>query len=87
MAQINDSLSTLGEFDDSISQALEESDIDLLRRFNERKLLVNTLNSDQHIKDLQNLNVAVYGLASGPPPAASGKLSKKAAAEQANFEE
>ena len=52
MSQINEALGTIEEFDDSVGAALDESDIDLLRRYSERKLLVNTLNADQQIKDL-----------------------------------
>ena len=50
----------------------------MLRRFNERKLLVNTFNADSEIKELQQLNVAVFGLALGPPPMPSsgGKMKK-----------
>lgn len=51
------------DFEDSISLALGEGDIDLLRRFNERKLLVNTFNADASITELKQLNVSQYGLA------------------------
>ena len=50
----------------------------MLRRFNERKLLVNTFNADPKIKELQQLNVAAFGLSQGPNPAGTGsKISKK----------
>jgi len=41
------------DFEDNISLALGEGDIELLRRFNERKLLVNTFNADASISELK----------------------------------
>ena len=50
--QIEEALGSIDEFDESIAVALEENDIELLRRFSERKLLVNTFNADPLIKEL-----------------------------------
>ena len=76
--QIETALSSIEEFDENLLLAFEESEIDLLRRFNERKLLVNTFNADTQIKDLQQLNVAQNGLSIAPVQTVSAK-SKKAA--------
>ena len=63
IAQIEQAMSMIEDFEDSISLALGEGDIDMLRRFNERKLLVNTFNADASITELKQLNVSQYGLA------------------------
>ena len=44
--QIEQALGSIEEYDDNITAALEENDIDLLRRYSERKLLVNSFNAD-----------------------------------------
>ena len=78
IAQIDESLAGIEDYDESIATALEEGEIEMLRRFNERKLLVNTFNADPKIKELQQLNVAAFGLSQGPNPAGTGsKMSKK----------
>ena len=46
MNQIESALCSIEEYDENLAMALEEGEIDLLRRFNERKLLVNTFNAD-----------------------------------------
>ena len=51
ISQIDEALANIEDYEENIAIALEESEIDLLRRFNERKLLVNTFNADSHIKD------------------------------------
>ena len=50
--QIDDAIGSIEDFDDNLSAALEENDIDLLRKFSERKLLVNTFNADGLMKEL-----------------------------------
>ena len=51
--QIEQAMGVIEDFEDSISLALGEGDIELLRRFNERKLLVNTFNADASISELK----------------------------------
>ena len=51
--QIEEGLTAIEDFDDGISEALEENDIELLKRFSERKILANTFNADASLKDLQ----------------------------------
>lgn len=51
--QIEQALGIIDEYDDNLAGALEENDIDLLKRYSERKLLVNTFNADPMVKDLQ----------------------------------
>jgi len=51
-------MGVIDDYEDGLALALEEGDIELLRRFNERKLLVNTFNADSLVKDLQQLNVS-----------------------------
>ena len=81
IAQIDDALDRIQDHEENLAMALEEQEIDLLKRFNERKLLVNTFNTDVAIKDLQMLNVAAFGLAYGPPQTPNTAKNKKAAAE------
>ena len=58
ITQIEEAMVVIEDYDDGLTLALEEGDIELLRRFNERKLLVNTFNDDALVKDLQQLNVS-----------------------------
>ena len=51
--QIEQALGIIDEYDDNLAGALEENDIDLLKRYSERKLLVNTFNADPMVRDLQ----------------------------------
>jgi len=78
IGQIDDALENIEDYVENIAMALQEGEIDLLRRFNERKLLVNTFNADAEIKELQQLNVSVFGLAVAPPQTSSsgGKVKK-----------
>ena len=52
IAQIDDSLANIEEYEENLAIAFNECEIDLLRRYNERKLLVNTFHADGHIRDL-----------------------------------
>ena len=46
LVSIDEALRNIADYEDNIALAMEETDIELLRRFNERKLLVNTFNAD-----------------------------------------
>ena len=76
IGQIEQALGSIDEYEESIAGALEENDIDLLRRYSERKLLVNTFNAYAQIRELQQLNVSQFGLSSGPPAPAMGSTGK-----------
>ena len=52
ISQIEQALGTIDEYEDNLAGALDDNDIDLLRRYSERKLLVNTFNADPMIRDL-----------------------------------
>lgn len=89
ISTIEDALANIEDYEENIAMALEESEIDLLRKFNERKLLVNTFNADQQIKELTQLNVGQYGLANGPPVVvqSSQKSKKQVQQETTQLEE
>ena len=67
IAQIDEVLGSIEDYEDGLAQALEEGDIDMLKKFSERKNMVSAFNGDSVLKDLQLLNVAQSGLVIAPP--------------------
>lgn len=53
----------INEFDTELTKASEESDIELLRRFQDRKHMATQLQDSPALKELLSLSVATHGLA------------------------
>ena len=60
--QIEEVVADINQFDTELTKASEESDIELLRKFQDRRQMATQVQDSQAIKELLSLSVATHGL-------------------------
>ena len=61
ISQIEDFVISINEVDSELSKATTESDIELLRKFADRKHMTSQIQDSSAIKEILSLNIATYG--------------------------